>query len=321
VTIPSPHPAATGSVGASHADRIETLARNVRAALGEASLTLRPWRSGLDFWADLAETDTQLAVLRSPRTEVLQTSYEGLVDYRAIVEREVQALSLMSEAGIPVPEVLGWQRTRRAGETSWILLSYVPHEEAAVIPMTELGELARRLHAIEPSRPGLTAPESWSDSVWSRLRQRLEAARLYCDIPAVEQLRSGVTALLESRRGAARSLLHMDLRAANICIRDGRIAAIIDVANCLVGDPILELGRLRSFGLLTDAFLGGYGLDIGALNADELTLLDIYELDTAALLTVVAVEEIDDVDLHKLQASRTEYLAAQLARRFRPAPK
>jgi aminoglycoside phosphotransferase (APT) family kinase protein len=150
------------------------------------------------------------------------------------------------------------------------------------------------------------------------LRQRLGAARAYCDIPAEEQLQPGVTALLESRDRAARSLLHMDLRAPNLCIRDERIAAIIDVANCVVGDPLLELGRLRRYGLLTDAFLRGYGLDISDLNADELALLDVYELDTAALLTVVAVEEIDDVDLHKLQAARTEYLAAQLARRFLP---
>jgi aminoglycoside phosphotransferase (APT) family kinase protein len=318
VKISAPRTGGSGPVGAWHAERIETLERSVRAALGEASLTVRPWRSGLDFWADLAETDSQLAVLRSPRTEVLQTSYEGVVDYGAIVEREVEALRLMSKAGIPVPRVLGWQRAQRAGEASWVLLSYVQHDEAADIPMTELGELTRRLHAIQPNRPGLTVPESWSGFVWSRLSQRLGAARAYCDIPAEEQLQPGVTALLESRDGAARSLLHMDLRAPNLCIRDGRIAAIIDVANCVVGDPLLELGRLRRYGLLTDAFLSGYGLVISDLNADELALLDVYELDTAALLTVVAVEEVDDVDLHKLQAARTEYLAAQLARRFLP---
>ncbi len=311
--------AATNPPGTSHADRIEALARSVRAALGEPSLVVRPWRSGLDFWADLAEIDTQLVVLRSPRNELLQTSYEGLVDYGAIIEREVQALGLMSSAGLPVPEVLGWQRAQRASEASWVLLSYVPHDEPADIPMTQLGELTRRLHAIEPSQPGLTVPESWSGFVWSRLRQRLDAARAYCQIPAEEELQPGVTALLESRSDAARSLLHMDLRAANLCIRDGRIAAVIDVANCLVGDPMLELGRLRCFGLLTDAFLSGYGLDLSNLNADELTLLDVYELDTAALLTVVAVEETDDPDLHKLQRARTECLAAQLARRFLPA--
>lgn len=307
---------AASPAGSVDAERIEALARNVRAALGEASLTVRPWRSGVDFWADMAETHAQVAVLRSPRNELLQTSYDGVVDYGAIVEREVQALTLMGEAGIPVPEVLGWKRAQRPGEVSWVLLSYVPHDEVFDIPMVELGSLTRRLHEIEPSVPALTAPESWAEFVWSRLRQRLDAARRYCDIPAEAALQSGVTALLASRGDAARCLLHMDLRAANLCVRDGRIAAIIDVANCVVGDPMLELGRIRGFGLLTDEFLSGYGLDISDLGAEELMLLDIYELDTAALLTVVAVEEIDDADLHARQASRTEYLAAKIASHF-----
>ena len=46
-------------------------------------------------------------------------------------------------------------------------------------------------------------------------------------------------------------------------------------------------------------------------------LLDIYELDTAALLTVVAVEEIDDPVLHEIQRRRTEQLATIIGRQAR----
>ena len=87
----------------------------------------------------------------------------------------------------------------------------------------------------------------------------------------------------------------MDLRPANLGVRDGRIEAIIDVANCTVGDPLLELARIRRHGLFGEEFLGGYGLDVCEPGPDELTLLDIYELDTAALLTVVAAEELTEL--------------------------
>jgi aminoglycoside phosphotransferase (APT) family kinase protein len=93
----------------------------------------------------------------------------------------------------------------------------------------------------------------------------------------------------------------MNLRAANVCVREGGIVALIDVANCLVGDPLLELGRIRAHGLLDQEFLTGYGLDLATLTHNEMTLLDVYDLDTAALLTVVGIEEIDDIELHNMQ--------------------
>jgi aminoglycoside phosphotransferase (APT) family kinase protein len=108
----------------------------------------------------------------------------------------------------------------------------------------------------------------------------------------------------------------MDLRAANVCVKNGNIAALIDVANCIVGDPLMELGRVRAYGLLCDDFLLGYGLDLDQLSTEEMTLLDIYELDTAALLTVVAVEEFHDRALHREQALRAEHLATRIVGRL-----
>jgi aminoglycoside phosphotransferase (APT) family kinase protein len=257
-------------------------------------------------------------VLRSPRHESLETSYDGLVEFGDIIEREVTALDLMSAAGIPVPLVRGWQRGV-SGAPSWVLLDYVEHDDEPDVPLWQLGELTRRLHDIRPRLPGLEPVGDWAAFMSDRLFRRLAAARAYCDPPADHELEAGVAGLLRSRQDRASSLLHMDLRSPNLCVRAGRIAAIIDVANCMVGDPLLELGRIRGYGLLGDQFLGGYGLDARALGPDELTLLDIYELDTAALLTVVAVEEIDDAPMHAEQAARTEHLASRIAQRLASA--
>jgi aminoglycoside phosphotransferase (APT) family kinase protein len=272
-------------------DRLDRLARS----LGRP---VRPWRAGTDFWADLVDTDDGLAVVRSPRIERAETSYDGVVDFGAVIEKEVEALELMSGAGIPVPKVLG-----RRLDPSWILLSYVPHDEGAAVPLDRLGELTRKLHGIRPSAGALRPPSSWTGFVRNRLRQRLHAARRYCDLPGDDALLGPVTALLETREAHATSLLHMDLRPANVCVAGGEIAALIDVANCIVGDPLMELGRVRGYGLLTEEFRAGYG------GPAESTLLDVYELDTALLLTVVSVEEFDDPALHREQSARARELA------------
>lgn len=277
------------------------------------TLTVRPWRQGVDFWADLTQAGDKVCVLRSPRLETVETSYDGLVDFGDVIEREVAALGLMSAGGIPVPEVLGWQRGE-PGVPPWVLLTYVAHDDDPDVPLRQLGEITRRLHDIRPQLPGLAPVGDWAAYMSDRLFQRLAAARAYCDLPPYHDLRAGVAELLRSRHSHATSLLHMDLRSPNLCVREGRIAAIIDVANCLVGDPLLELGRIRRYGLLDEEFLGGYGLDVRDLGAAELTLLDIYELDTAALLTVVAVEEVDDARMRAEEAARTRYLVSRIAR-------
>jgi len=303
-------------IGMAESIRLSALAQSLRDALDDRRLTVHEWRAGVDFWADLVETDEIVGVVRSPRTELLDTSYEGVVDFGALIEKEVSALELMSAAGIPVPEVLGWQRSARIGESSWVLLSFIPHDDDPDVPLARLGELTRLLHTIRPRVPGLSPAGSWAAFVWDRLRQRMVAARQYCALPADVAFEQGVTALLATRSDYATSLLHMDLRAANVCVKNGNLAALIDVANCIVGDPLMELGRVRAYGLLGDDFLSGYGLDLDRLGWEELTLLDIYELDTAALLAVVSVEEFDDPALHHKQTLRAEYLAARIAERL-----
>src|SRR5262245_32508314 len=106
--------------------RVGVLERSLREALNDPDLTVRAWRAGADFWADLVETSEFTAVVRSPKVELVDTSYDGVVDFGGVIEKEVRALELMAAAEIPVPKVLGWQRSPRPDAPSWILLSFVP---------------------------------------------------------------------------------------------------------------------------------------------------------------------------------------------------
>lgn len=295
--------------------RLATLTREVSEALREDHVHVRPWRAGVDFWADLAcRGDEVLGVVRTPRYQTVQTSYEGTVDFGAVIEKEVLVLGLLASQGVPVPAVHGWRRSHGPGGLSWLLCDYVEHEPTSTLTpelQQGLGQLARTIHSVTTDAPELLPATRWPTYVVDRLRNRLTAAAMYlADLPIDELLRRAAPAVAP-RQASATSLLHMDLRAANLCIRAGRIVAVLDVANAIVGDPLLELARIRSYGLLTEAFCAGYGTSPEELGQWR-TLLDIYELDTAALLTVVAVEEAADADLYASALARVEELTAAL---------
>lgn len=299
----------------SGAYRLTLLSRQVGATLGDDGIRVRSWRAGVDFWADLAYIgDTLLGVVRSPRHESLATAYEGAVDFGAVVEKEVIVFRLLAEHGVPVPRVRSWYRRRHPEELSWMLCDHVPHEpvETLTPPMQrQLGAITKDIHAITTVPPSLMPDRPWPEYLTERLRTRLTAAMKYCPELPVDELETTAAALLADRSAADLALLHMDLRPANVCVRDGRIAAVLDVANALAGDPLLELARIRNYGLLTTSFRAGYGLSAEQLHGFA-GVLDLYELDTAALLTVVAVEEIDDEALHASSRSRLGELSAAL---------
>jgi aminoglycoside phosphotransferase (APT) family kinase protein len=251
-----------------------------------------------------------VGVLRSPHAEVLMTAYEGRVDFADVVEKETIVLQALAAAGVPVPRVLAWERRHAREGRSWILLEHIAHEQAPRFGdalQRELGSLTGAIHAIDGG--ALLRQRSWGAYVTQRLRARVDAAAGLCDLPSANEISAAVEPLLAAR-GEPHALLHMDLREANVCVRNGRIAGVIDLANALAGDPLIELARIRSYGLLTPAFLAGYGTTEAKL-AEHAQLLDAYELDTAALLAVVAVTEADDQRLF----TRMKAAAERLARR------
>ena len=108
-------------------------------------------------------------------------------------------------------------------------------------------------------------------------------------------------------------LLHMDLRAENVCVADGKIVAVLDVTNAMVGDPRCEVGRLEAYGSASDDFLGGYGVSPEEIHRDPVVAL--YAVDTTAMLALLARDELDDDDMQRAMVRRTaELLRLVLAR-------
>ncbi len=290
----------------SEAERISLLNSSMSSQLGTA-VVVTPWRSGVDFFVDRVAGLERDLVVRSPRVERLATSYDGVIDNGEVLAREQEALRLAREHGVKAPKTFEFFRSPDGIEASWLIEEYVDHDdgEPNETIMVQLGCQTRRLHGIVPAGDLMHRNNSWGTFVGSRLRERLVAAEPYVNFGtvAIDMLIERSLPLFEARESDSLSLLHMDLRLTNICIKDGHLVALIDFANCIVGDPLFELARTRNYGLLTDQFLAGYGMDAATLNQNRL-LLDLYEMDTAALLTVVGIEEIDAPDLHATQRAR-----------------
>lgn len=287
--------------------RVDVLQADMRAELALPALRIEAWRGGTDFHADLAyDGGRLLGVVRSPRVERAPTSYDGVVDFGEVLAREATATEFLAGAGVPVPRVL---HVRRGGPVSWALAEHIESEVDFPVPpvLTELGRLTRVIHDIRPDADGLRPRRSWSSYFTERLAARLTAASRYTGVRP--DFLDRVHEVLRTRDHAADRLLHMDLRPPNLCVRAGRVVGLLDLSNCLVGDPLLELARIRSYGLLDAAFLAGYG----PVAADDL-LLDIYQLDTEALLVLVAVEEVEDPALHEAGIHATRRLCARLRR-------
>jgi aminoglycoside phosphotransferase (APT) family kinase protein len=293
----------------SRSKRLVQLTLKVQAALGR-DIEIFAWRDGSDFWADLVlRNTTVVGVLRSPKHERLSTSYDGPVDYADVMETEVEALNLMITQEVPAPRVLAWRRRHRDEGVSWMLCEYIPHTLVANLSTAQqesLGRLAKQIHAIKPTTPLIPRHEFWAKFMLERLGKRLTGASRYCPQLPIAKIAAYAEPILLTRGAQANSLLHMDLRAANLCFSGDQIIAVIDAANALIGDPWLELGRLRAYGLLTEDFSRGYGLSGKELEYAD-PVINLYELETAALLMCVAKEETNDTEL--FETSKAQVLA------------
>jgi hypothetical protein len=300
--------------------RLAALRTSIAAALSEPGVVIEPYREGTDCWVDLVHRPGRVdCVVRSPKVERRMTRYEGLVCFGDVLAKEAVVADVLAHADIPTPRVLSSHRQRSPADgPSWMLLEYVPHTPGQVMSsraQRELGALARQIHHISPVPdtipPRLAPGQTWQHWVRERILRRVAAAGRYMNVPPRHLLAKSLAEVLASRPDNPAALLHLDLRPPNLVIRDNGISAVLDMANAIIGDPYLELARIRGCGLLTANFLTGYGLRRSELRSNG-RVLDAYELDLTALLVVVSVEELNDPALQRAMIGHTAALLSRV---------
>jgi aminoglycoside phosphotransferase (APT) family kinase protein len=176
-----------------------------------------------------------------------------------------------------------------------------------------LGAVVKRLHRYRPPADfvgpgGQGGPTPMVERICARYRR----ACLHVELPSVDSILPVVADSIQREDATATShLLHMDLRPANLCFRQDRLVALIDLTNCIVGSRFAELGRLYAYGGLSREFLAGYG--VREFTSTEWTRILSYAVDTLAMLITVAAEELMDGDMLDRLATELVSVTAALA--------
>lgn len=176
---------------------------------------------------------------------------------------EAQMLRTLAAAGVPVPGI-------EAEFGDILLIEHVANDEAFTPrAWADIGAKVRAMHENRAELYGWPSDYSFGSvlidnregSDWPRFwaEQRLIAAASLLDRPWRERVeRVARRAGEELPRDPPPALLHGDLWAGNILVREGRLAALIDPA-CYHGDAEVDLAMLCLFGSPDEAFWDSYG--------------------------------------------------------------
>jgi aminoglycoside phosphotransferase (APT) family kinase protein len=95
----------------------------------------------------------------------------------------------------------------------------------------------------------------------------------------------------------------MDFRHANFRMDKGKVIALLDWSNSLVGHPAVELARAAETGETGSEFLKGYA---SIKNLPDVSPLveTIFRLDTAAMLALVFLSEEPDPERGLIAVNR-----------------
>lgn len=270
-------------------------------ALAGSGLEFSVWRATHPRWGVVA--------LRVPARAIESNANDPHVVTAELQRHEAEMYRSLRPLGVPVPRVFDILHY----DVDVLVCEYVPADGSAY-RSTELGEIVARLHALRvpaPAAAGFAATIAERvDRRWGVLRQRAPALPAS---PGAERLAAAIPPAPEPSR------LHMDVRASNTLTRGGRIEALVDWSNSLVGDPALELARVAEYARLPenaidlDEFRRGY-TSVRPVPDRREECWSVYRLDTAIMLAVVFTHESP----HSERGASLLRHVSELAWRLRP---
>lgn len=262
------------------------------------------WRARHPVWGDVA--------VRLPALAVESTPNDPRVDTGELLRHEALAYSAFAASGVPVPRLYDL----RHYEVDVLISEYVTTDGSG-FSSADLGEIIARLHAapvpagVAPARSAAAFRTTIAERVtrrWSVLRDLT---------PGLGTLPPASTLASMIPDSAATSLLHLDVRAPNVLAADGRVSALVDWTNSMVGDPALELARAELYALLPDngmdylLFMAGYRR-VRPLPRCSDACWSLYHLDAAVMLGIVFSCEAPDPGRARVMLDRANRFATAL---------
>jgi aminoglycoside phosphotransferase (APT) family kinase protein len=174
-------------------------------------------------------------------------AYRDRPDAHIPVALEHALLRALKAEGLPVPEPLFHDDSCEDLPTPFIVMEYVEGEpdfapSDALANARQMAEVLARIHAVDFSTHRLSSLPSLSDEVSRKIAARPE--RLDDSISEGE-IRGILMANWPLHQRNRDALLHGDFWPGNILWRSGRVAAVIDWEDAMLGDPLSDIANAR----------------------------------------------------------------------------
>jgi aminoglycoside phosphotransferase (APT) family kinase protein len=251
-------------------------------------------------------------VLRVPRVKVYQNANDPNTDASDLIQQEMEIYKLLENASVPVPKA--YKYLEEDGYPA-MLCEYV-EDDGTKITFEEMGRVAAMIHSTPLSNPAMEPVASETEDVFSTIEQRLKR-RLSVLSHTVPEASSWITnwdlihTILEGLKRFPSSLLHMDFRDVNLRHKNGRISAVIDWTNALIGPAAIDIFRTLEFSQLDENFVGGY---TQVASWPEVTSQEecLLRIDAALVLALVFTSEAPDAERAEVVVARVKELSKSL---------
>lgn len=264
---------------------------------------------GNEFYIFGAELPSGPVVIKVPKDRIFSNVNDAHIDSRVLLDQELALMRYAKAHGIiQVPEPI---KDIEAAGFSVVIMSYVPSDDSRPDEF-ELGKLLAKIHSIETpnirlsAQEGMEIPELIADRLTRRWKELSSLEDTFPGLPPKDILIN----CLESARNT-KQLLHMDFRQANFRMQKGKVAALLDWSNALIGHPALELARVAETGETGKKFLDGYA-SVRPLPEVSPIIETIFRLDTATMLALVFLSEDPDPELAPTFVKRVRKLHSKL---------
>lgn len=176
---------------------------------------------------------------------------DGRVDSFQSLRKECELTQHAQDHGLPVPRIY---KLHKGISVDFILQEFILADQIEA-SLEEMGAFTRSLHQIPlPSTLQTTdSKEPLTTRIYRRLGELEKNTGEKFTLPPAHFFNEILNAYPSKKR-----LLHMDIRPPNMIFQSNRIRAVFDWTNARIGDPVLELMRIKDYGYLTDEFIEGY---------------------------------------------------------------
>ena len=258
--------------------------------------------------------------LRVPRHRTFVNVNDPNIDAANLLNQELRIYKLLRQAGVvPVPQPF---ELLQVNDGSVAMLSEYVEADGSTALDAEMGRMAALIHTVDLPLDWdvqLVAMDGYADVFTTLVNRMLARFRHFAEaepsskswIPSratLEQIADKLRQSLPSRR----HLLHMDIRDVNLRVQHGKIVAVIDWNNALVGPPAVDFYRVTELVRPGPDFAEAYiaaGAELPTLATDAEAFL---RLDAALMLSLVFISEAPDATRRASYVARVEELAKSL---------